>query len=212
MRIDDYINSFHSRFPFLDLSIRPWQVTAQLPMVLEQLAGLLSSSSFRNLGGVLVHNTATIEAGAVVKAPAIISDRCFIASTAYVRGGVFFDRGVIIGPGCEVKATVIMADSTLAHFNFVGDSIIGADVNIEAGAVVANHYNERRDKEVSIYVRGQEIRLGTEKFGAVIGDHCRLGANAVLSPGTVLEPNVVVSRLALVDQGVASVPPNKRCS
>jgi UDP-N-acetylglucosamine diphosphorylase / glucose-1-phosphate thymidylyltransferase / UDP-N-acetylgalactosamine diphosphorylase / glucosamine-1-phosphate N-acetyltransferase / galactosamine-1-phosphate N-acetyltransferase len=212
VKIDDYVTSFHSRFPFLDLSIQPWQVTAQLSGILEQLARLLSASGFRNFDGVLVHNTASIEAGAVVKAPAIISDGCFIASTAYVRGGVFLDREVTIGPGCEVKGAVIMADSSLAHFNFVGDSIIGADVNIEAGAVVANHFNERRDKEVRIYVGGQEIRSGTNKFGAVIGDHCRVGANAVLSPGTVLEPSAVVGRLALVDQALTSVPPNKRCS
>jgi UDP-N-acetylglucosamine diphosphorylase / glucose-1-phosphate thymidylyltransferase / UDP-N-acetylgalactosamine diphosphorylase / glucosamine-1-phosphate N-acetyltransferase / galactosamine-1-phosphate N-acetyltransferase len=212
VRIDDYVASFHSRFPFLDPSIPPWQVTAQLSGVLEQLATLLSSSSFRNFDGVLVHDTATIEAGAVVKAPAIISDGCFIASTAYVRGGVFLDRGVVIGPGCEVKTAVIMANSTLAHFNFVGDSIIGADVNIEAGAVVANHFNERSDKEVSIYVRGERIRSGTNKFGAVIGDHCRVGANAVLSPGTVLEPSAVVGRLALVDQALTSLRPNERPS
>jgi acetyltransferase-like isoleucine patch superfamily enzyme len=39
------------------------------------------------------------------------------------------------------------------------------------------------------------------KFGALIGDHCRIGANAVLSPGTILKPGTVVPRLALVDQG-----------
>ena len=200
MRIDDYVSGFHSRFPFLDPSILPWQVTAQLPSILERMVASLSASSFRNWDGVLVHNAATIEAGAMVKPPAVISEGCFIASTAYVRGGVFLDQGVTIGPGCELKTTVIMAGSTLAHFNFVGDSIIGSDVNMEAGAVVANHHNDRGDKEVRIYIRGQEIRTGVEKFGAVIGDHCRLGANSVLSPGTVLERNEVVGRLVLVNQ------------
>jgi len=200
VRIDDYVSAFHSRFPFLDPSILAWQVTAQLPSILERLVTSLSASSFRNRDGVLVQNGATIEAGGVVKPPAVISEGCFIASTAYVRGGVFLDQGVTIGPGCEVKTTVIMAGSTLAHFNFVGDSIIGSDVNLEAGAVVANHHNDRGDKEVRIYVRGQEIRTGFDKFGAVIGDHCRLGANSVLSPGTVLERNEVVGRLVLVNQ------------
>jgi NDP-sugar pyrophosphorylase family protein len=148
----------------------------------------------------LIHNTATIEAGAIIKSPAVISDGCLIASTAYLRGGVFLDQGVIIGPGCELKTSVVMARSTLAHFNFAGDSIIGSDVNFEAGAVVANHFNERRDKEVRIYIHGQEIRSGVDKFGAVVGDHCRLGANAVLSPGTVLNPNEVVGRLVLINQ------------
>ena len=202
MRIDDYVNSFHSRFPFLDLSILPWQVTSQLPSILERLAASLSESDYRNSGGVLIHNSATIETGAILKPPAVISEGCFIASTAYIRGGVFLDRGVIVGPGCELKTAVIMAGSTLAHFNYVGDSIAGSDVNMEAGAVVANHYNERSDKEVRVYIRGQEIPTGVDKFGAVIGDHCRLGANSVLSPGTVLEPNAVIDRLALIKQGL----------
>ena len=198
----DYVSSFHSAFPFLDPSILPWQVTSQLPSILERMAALLDASNYRSSDGVLIHNAATIETGAIIKPPAVISEGCFIASSAYLRGGVFLDRGVIVGPGCELKGAVIMSGTTLAHFNYVGDSIVGSDVNMEAGAVVANHYNERRDKEIRVYIRGQEIRTGVDKFGAVIGDHCRLGANAVLSPGTVLESNAVVGRLALIKQGL----------
>lgn len=200
MRIGEYVTSFQSRFPFLDPSILPWQVVSELPSVLKRLVGSLSASSFRNTGGVLVHREATVEAGAVLKPPVVISEGCFIASTAYVRGGVFLDRGVVVGPSCELKATVIMADSTVAHLSFVGDSIIGADVNVEAGAVIANHYNERQAKEVRVFIRGQAILSGVTRFGALIGDGCRVGANAVLSPGTVLEPHTVVSRLTLIDQ------------
>jgi acetyltransferase-like isoleucine patch superfamily enzyme len=85
--------------------------------------------------------------------------------------------------------------------NFVGDSIIGSDVNLEAGAVVANHFNERPKQEIVLHVGGGNIRTGVVKFGALIGDHSRVGANAVLSPGTVLAPKSVVGRLKLVDQG-----------
>jgi UDP-N-acetylglucosamine diphosphorylase / glucose-1-phosphate thymidylyltransferase / UDP-N-acetylgalactosamine diphosphorylase / glucosamine-1-phosphate N-acetyltransferase / galactosamine-1-phosphate N-acetyltransferase len=202
VRIDDYAASFYSRFPFLDPSMLPWQVTAQLPSIFERLAGSLSTSHFRNVKGVLVHSAATIEAGAIVKPPAVISEGCFIAATAYLRGGIFLDRSVIIGSGCELKSTVVMSGTTLAHFNFVGNSIIGSDVNLEAGVVVANHWNERRDHQISVYVGAQEIRTGVDKFGALIGDHCRLGANAVLSPGTVLEPSSIVGRLALINQAL----------
>jgi acetyltransferase-like isoleucine patch superfamily enzyme len=38
------------------------------------------------------------------------------------------------------------------------------------------------------------------KFGALIGDHCRIGANAVLAPGALLAPGTVVGRTQLVDQ------------
>jgi len=41
----------------------------------------------------------------------------------------------------------------------------------------------------------------TADVSPLIGDHSRIGANAVLSPGTILAPHTVVARLELVDQG-----------
>ena len=52
-----------------------------------------------------------------------------------------------MGAHCEIKSCFMFNNSANAHFNFVGDSIIGSYVNIEAGAVFANHYNERKNKE-----------------------------------------------------------------
>ena len=95
----------------------------------------------------------------------------------------------------------MLDSSTLAHLCFVGDSLIGSDVNLEAGVVVANHWNERAEQAITVRVGGQSIQTSVVKFGALIGDHSRVGANAVLSPGTVLAPRTVVARLGLVDQG-----------
>ncbi len=201
MNIGDYVASFQARFPFLDRTTLPWEVTTELPAIIERLAAAADASDLQHVDGVLIHRGATVEAGAIVKPPALLSDGCFVAAGAYLRGGVFLDTDVRIGPGCEVKTSVVMSGSVLAHFNFVGDSIIGADVNLEAGAVVANHHNDRDDKEVRVRVAGVELASGLHKFGAMIGDHCRLGANSVLAPGTVLAPRTVIPRLALIDQG-----------
>jgi UDP-N-acetylglucosamine diphosphorylase / glucose-1-phosphate thymidylyltransferase / UDP-N-acetylgalactosamine diphosphorylase / glucosamine-1-phosphate N-acetyltransferase / galactosamine-1-phosphate N-acetyltransferase len=43
------------------------------------------------------------------------------------------------------------------------------------------------------------LRL-THIFAAVSGDGCRIGANAVLAPGTILARGAVIKRLALIDQ------------
>ena len=42
-------------------------------------------------------------------------------------------------------------------------------------------------------------RTGCDKFGALLGDHCRIGANAVLAPGAILAPASVVGRAQLFD-------------
>lgn len=79
-------------------------------------------------------------------------------------------------------------------------AVIGHDVNIEAGAILANHYNERADDTVYVHHRGERICTELHKFGSVVGDGCRIGANAVLSPGTLLLPKTIVKRLELVEQ------------
>jgi UDP-N-acetylglucosamine diphosphorylase / glucose-1-phosphate thymidylyltransferase / UDP-N-acetylgalactosamine diphosphorylase / glucosamine-1-phosphate N-acetyltransferase / galactosamine-1-phosphate N-acetyltransferase len=50
------------------------------------------------------------------------------------------------------------------------------------------------------------VDTGLTKFGAVLGDGTRIGANVVTSPGTLLGPHSVVPRLGLVDQMAGTVP------
>lgn len=180
----------------------PWAIPPKLATIVTSLLPSLGSG-YVITDGVAIHKTATVEQGVVIKGPAIIGAGCFIGAHAYIRGGVYLAEKVSIGPGCEVKSTIILTHSSLAHFNFVGDSLIGSHVNFEAGSVIANHYNERADKQISVLFDGKIISTGTTKFGAVVGDGCRIGANAVLSPGTLLLPNTIVKRLELVEQVVS---------
>jgi acetyltransferase-like isoleucine patch superfamily enzyme len=66
--------------------------------------------------------------------------------------------------------------------------------------VIANHRNERKEKEIRAAIGGKQRRTGVEKFGALVGDRSRIGAHAVLAPGTILRPDSIVARLALIDQ------------
>lgn len=198
-------SDYFLRLPLIFASheaLKPWELTSRIP---ELLSGKMKTLGlgYKLYNGVAIHETAVIESLAVLKGPAIISPNCFIASHTYLRGGVFLDENVSLGPGCEVKSTIVLSFTTLAHFNFVGDSILGSYINMEAGAVVANHYNERTDKTISVFVDGRRHETGLEKFGALIGDHSKIGANAVLSPGTLLPKNSVVGRLELIEQSKA---------
>jgi hypothetical protein len=50
-------------------------------------------------------------------------------------------------------------------------------------------------------IDNKKINTGIEKFGALVGDYSKIGANAVLSPGTILPPKSIVKRLSLIEQG-----------
>jgi UDP-N-acetylglucosamine diphosphorylase / glucose-1-phosphate thymidylyltransferase / UDP-N-acetylgalactosamine diphosphorylase / glucosamine-1-phosphate N-acetyltransferase / galactosamine-1-phosphate N-acetyltransferase len=161
---------------------------------------LTSLEVFERRGTIAVHPTATVEAGAVVKGSAVIGAECFIANGAYLRGGVWLDERCTIGPGSELKSSFMFSGSKLAHLNFVGNTILGSEVNLEAGCVVANHRNERIDKQIRVRIGPKLYSTGVEKFGALVGDRVKIGANSVLAPGTLIRPDQIIPRLSLIDQ------------
>lgn len=177
----------------------PWETIAELNEKLYSLIENLGEDYMVN-EGVAIHKSAVIGHNVTLKAPAIIGPDCFVGANSYLRNGIYLAQGAKVGISCEIKTTIMLEDSAVAHFNFVGDSIVGHNVNIEAGAIVANHFNERSDKTIYVRHNGERICTGMHKFGSLIGDDCRIGANAVLSPGSLLKPRTIVRRLELIEQ------------
>jgi UDP-N-acetylglucosamine diphosphorylase / glucose-1-phosphate thymidylyltransferase / UDP-N-acetylgalactosamine diphosphorylase / glucosamine-1-phosphate N-acetyltransferase / galactosamine-1-phosphate N-acetyltransferase len=199
--IDEQIAGFRTSVLGEFSDSAPWELTLGSIKIVERLLNRLGGG-YAVSGNVAVHQTSIIEDGAIIKGPAIIGPDCFIAAGAYVRGGCWLEANCILGPGTELKSSFVFGASKLAHFNFVGDSILGCEVNLEAGSIIANRRNEWADPTISFSHRGRRIETGAEKFGALVGDRTKIGANAVIAPGAILAPATIVKRLSLVDQGV----------
>ncbi len=196
--INQYIKEFAYIFNTAP-EISPWEITKNLPSILQDIIQELSTD-YEIKDNIAIHKTAVVESSAVIKAPAIIGENCFVGGNAYLRGGVYLAASVTIGTGCEIKSSIILSNSAVAHFNFIGDSIIGHQVNFEAGSITANHHNDRSDKRIFVFYNAAVLETNTQKFGALVGDYSKIGANAVLSPGTLLLPHTIVKRLELVEQ------------
>lgn len=177
----------------------PWELTAESAAVVQQLLAELPSDEYAFSDGVAVHRSATVEANAVLKPPLILGAGVFVASGAYLRGGCWLAERCSIGPSVELKSCFLFPQACVAHLSFIGDSVLGAQVNVESGAIICNSRNERPSGEVLVLVDGKLLSIGSMKFGALLGDGSRIGANAVLSPGTVLPRRTVVPRLSLID-------------
>ena len=192
--IEDFSKTFNN-FPQSD----PWNITNDLKNIIEKIIPDLDAD-FVIENNIAIHKTAVIENNVTIKSPAIIGKNCYIGANAYFREGVYLDEAVKIGPGCEIKSSIICSNTAIAHFNYIGNSIIGRNINFEAGSIAANHYNERAIKKISVLYNSEIIETNSDKFGSLIGDNSRIGANAVLSPGTILEKNSIVKRLELIEQ------------
>lgn len=183
-------------------TVEPFEVELlnNFDQILEEVI-LHLSDEFIVEDSIAIHKSARLESGAILKGKIIIGEFLRIGAYAsYLRGPIFIGNEVNIGPSSEIKQSLIMDKSAIAHFNYIGNSLIGENVNFEAGSICANHFNERIDQIISVKFNGETIITNSEKFGSLVGDNSRIGANAVLSPGTILNKNSIVKRLELVEQ------------
>lgn len=177
---------------FFDLEgfehVKVFDGVSQVWEVLPELAGYVGGKVGEKKA--LIGQGTVVEEGAFIKGPAIIGKNCFIAHGAYIREHVILGNNVHIGHGSEIKHSVILSNTAVAHLNYVGDSIVGSGVNMGGGVKTANF---RLDgKTIRIKTSENVIDTGLAKLGAIIGDGCKIGVNAVLNPGTILGKDCMI--------------------
>lgn len=128
-----------------------------------------------------------IEPGVFIQGPCIIGKNCFIRHGAYIRGDVVTGDHCVIGHDTEVKRSIFLNHASAAHFNYVGDSILGNHINLGAGVKCANLRLDHQSVFVTIH--GEKIDTTLVKLGAIVGDHAKVGCNCVINPGTILGRN-----------------------
>ena len=77
-----------------------------------------------------------------------------------------------------------MTGSTAGHLAYIGDSVLGQDVNFGAGTKVANLRHD--DESISMLVKGDKVDTGRRKLGVVAGDRTKTGINTSLNAGVKL--------------------------
>lgn len=130
-----------------------------------------------------------VEPGAYILGPCVIGENCVIRNGAYIRGNLLTGNGCVIGHETEVKNSIFFDKAHAPHFSYIGDSILGAGVNMGAGSICSNLKLDNTN--VSVYHQGERIDTGLRKFGAIIGDNSRIGCNVVLNPGSILGMHVL---------------------
>ena len=126
----------------------------------------------------------------MIVGPCIIGRGCQLRKGAYIRGNTILGDNTLIGNSCEIKNSILMNDCQIAHFNYVGDSILGRKAHLSAGAITSNYKLD--GSEVNVLWKEQMIKSGLNKFGAILGDETEIGCNTVLNPGSIIGRNSVI--------------------
>jgi UDP-N-acetylglucosamine diphosphorylase / glucose-1-phosphate thymidylyltransferase / UDP-N-acetylgalactosamine diphosphorylase / glucosamine-1-phosphate N-acetyltransferase / galactosamine-1-phosphate N-acetyltransferase len=172
-----------------------WEALRRLPdwmkaHVRSEIRGEVAPGAFVAKEGVFVAEGAVVEPTAWVAGPTILGPGTVVRHGAYVRGNVLCGRKCVIGHTTEAKGSIFLDGAKAPHFAYVGDSILGRDVNLGAGTKLSNL--KMLGKTVTLRWGDRVIDTGLRKFGAVIGDGSETGCNSVLSPGVVLGKGCMV--------------------
>jgi NDP-sugar pyrophosphorylase family protein len=164
----------------------PW---ALLGATLDEVLDGLPSSDIRtglspdvHLAGdrIVICPGTRIHPTVVIEGPVFIGRDVEIRPGAYIRGGCWIGDRAIVGTNTELKRAILLPHAKAPHLNYVGDSILGRDVNLGAGTILSNF---RHDGGT---IRIHQIDTGRRKLGAILGDGVLTGCNCVLHPGTVV--------------------------
>ncbi len=109
-----------------------------------------------------------------------IADHVTMGPYCHLRKGAILEDGVHLGNFGEVKDSRLGAGTKMGHFSYIGNAVIGKNVNIGAGTITCNYDGEKKNlTEV-----GDDVFLGSDTMLVApikIGDRSITGAGAVVT-------------------------------
>jgi bifunctional UDP-N-acetylglucosamine pyrophosphorylase/glucosamine-1-phosphate N-acetyltransferase len=132
-----------------------------------------------NIGPNCVIKDSQIGAESIIKANsvidgAIVSEACSVGPFARLRPGAYLHNEAAVGNFVEVKKSTLGRGSKASHLSYLGDSMIGENVNIGAGTITCNYD-------------------GVNKWQTQIGDGVFVGSNTALVAPVSLAEGVTVA-------------------
>jgi NDP-sugar pyrophosphorylase family protein len=182
---------------FMHSAEYPWQLLPGITDFIRKMGESLSTLAFDRVGPeVWVAKSATVAETATINGPCIIDEGAEVRHCAFIRGSVIVGKNAVVGNSTELKNVILFNGVQVPHYNYVGDSILGFQTHLGAGAITSNIKSDRTP--VKIKAKGVEFETGLVKVGAMIGDNVEIGCNAVLNPGVIIGRNSIIYPLSMV--------------
>ena len=121
---------------------------------------------------------------------ATLESKVKVGPFSRIRPGSFLSKGSKIGNFVEVKKSKLGQNSKVNHLSYIGDALIGKDVNIGAGTITCNY--DGKKKNTTKILDGAFIGSNTALIAPI-----KIGKKAFVGAGSTLTKNVKDKSLAL---------------
>lgn len=155
----------------------------------------------------VISTTAVVAKSSIIEGPCIIEDNVKIDDFCKIKGPVFIGKDSFIGMGslvrnsmisektrigfnCEISKSYFAGSDKIAHHNVILDSIIGEKVWFGGYSGTANVL--LTEQNIRCMIGDKLVDIGTNHFGAVVGNNCAIGASVIILPGRQVPANTKI--------------------
>ncbi|HJR70197.1 MAG TPA: bifunctional UDP-N-acetylglucosamine diphosphorylase/glucosamine-1-phosphate N-acetyltransferase GlmU [Gammaproteobacteria bacterium] len=148
-----------------------------------------------HVGPYAVIADSTLGADTLVHAHTVMNgiaagDDCEIGPFARLRPGAVLSGHVKVGNFVELKNSQVAPHSKINHLSYVGDTTVGAHVNVGAGTITCNYDGANKHRTVI----GDNAFIGS---GAMIVAPVEIGAGATIGAGSTITKDAPGGELTL---------------
>lgn len=146
----------------------------------------------------------TVAAGTTIHANSLLDSasvgkNCSVGPYARLRPGTEMAEKSRVGNFVEVKKSTIGKGSKINHLSYIGDTDIGADVNVGAGTITCNYDGVNKQRTVI----GDNAFIGS---GVELVAPVEIGAGATIGAGSTISKDAPANKLTIERAQQATAP------
>jgi bifunctional UDP-N-acetylglucosamine pyrophosphorylase/glucosamine-1-phosphate N-acetyltransferase len=150
--------------------------------------GKVSLGSGVTVGANCILKNCSISDNVVIKPNTIIEDasideNCSVGPFARIRPGTIMKKDSHVGNFVEMKKSTLGEGSKAGHLTYLGDTLVGKNVNIGAGTITCNYD-------------------GVNKFKTIINDNAFIGSNSSLVAPVIIGESATVGAGSVIAKEV----------
>ncbi len=119
-----------------------------------------------------------------------IEDNCSIGPFSHLRPENTIKKNVHIGNFVEVKKSVIDENTKASHLSYIGDAIVGKNVNVGAGTITCNYDGFKKNQTII----GDNVFIGSD---TQLVAPVKIGNDCLIAAGTTVTENAPAFSLVL---------------
>ncbi len=180
----------------------PWDLFEANEFLLENLEAQSGEVVNSTISGKVIMEDGAKIIHSYVEGCSYIGTGTVIGPNAYLRGHNSIGKNCSIGAGTTVKNSILSDNVNAKHLAYIGDSVIGFNVNFGSGVQVANFRFD--EGHVNVMTEKGWVNTGRKKLGVIVGDNTKFGVLSATMPGKIIGTNCQIHSSVVVNRNVPS--------